>query len=472
MGFRWTDLKVRFPLIGVIARNAKNFENGHPGWMAAEEAVCSVYKRFVSQLPEEKFMQRIEYMRLAGDLGRTPMSAGLSFFLFLLIAAEAMGFSYLLGTWIAFDASANTYEYLMYGIVFVLASVLATVTHKAGEQFYRTRLKRSCFKRYKESGDDTYHSTRKISLANDQFSDADEPENTRCMNRIIDNAHDVGSYGWCWVAFLFVMSIFIGAAVMRINHMEVELNRQSQAITEQSSGNPFAQSRNAPAELVEEQKSVDKKAKSEEISSTQTEGIAAILMLSLIFGVTQIVGFGAGYKHCFAGKETLKEASGKNHTWFWSEKDGAFADTWGYSTYDAYWDAMQPVKDIVNARLKKMQSLLKKNSIKNLMLTKTFDDYLDEQNARSQESRDSNNRPRQSQKKMTEVPAPTISEDTAKLSPVEQAKFDIENLSDLEEQKEYFKKLPADLRDAITPWLKARKDRANAVSEAELNELF
>lgn len=473
MPFRWTDFKVRMPLFGIIARNSKNFESGHSGWMSAEEAVCGVYKSYVSQLPEHKFMQRIEYMRLAGDLGRSPMGSGLMIFMFLLVAAEAMGFSYLLGTWIAADASANTYEYLMYGIVFVLASILATVTHKAGEQYYRTSLKRSCFRRYKESGDDSFHSTRKISLANDQFADEAEPENTRCMNRIIDNAHDVGSYGWCWVAGLFVLAIFIGSSVMRIKHMETELNHQSQAIESQAAGNPFAAANDAPAELVATQKESDQKAKSEERSSTQTEGIAAILILSLIFGVTQIVGFGAGYKYSFAGKETLKNASGKNNVWFWNDQDGAYADTWGYSTYDAYWEAMQPVKDLVNARLKKMQGILKKNSTKNLTLTKTFDDYLDEQAERSRVSRDNNNRKRLAPTPVADAKGATsIPQADAAPSPVERAKADIELITDTEEQKTYFTKLPADVRDAIKPWLKERKEKAQAVSKAELDELF
>lgn len=473
MTFRWTDFKVRLPIVGIISRNSKNFETGHPGWMSAEEAVCGAYKGYVSQLPEDKFMQRIEYMRLAGDLGRSPMGTGLMIFLFLLIAAEAMGFSYLLGTWIAADASANTYEFLMYGIVFVLASVLAWVTHAAGSQYYRTNLKRSCFRRYKESGDDAFHSTRKISLAEDQFADGNEPENTRCMNRIIENAHDIGSYGWCWVAGIFVLCIFVGSAYMRIKHMETEMNHQSQAIETQATGNPFAAAANAPLELVASQKEADKKAQAESRASTEGEGIAAILILSVIFAVTQIVGFGAGYKNCFAGKETLKNASGKNSMWFWNDRDGAYADTWGYSTYDAYWEAMQPVKDLVNSRLKKMQSILKQNSTRNLTLSKTFDDYLDEQAERSRVSRDNNNRKRPAATlAAASAPPPGALQPALALSSTDKAKADIEAINEKADQQAYFAKLPPDVREALKPWLKERKEKAAAVSQAELNELF
>lgn len=469
MSFGWTDLKVQMPLIGLIARNSKNLEVGRNGWMNAEEKLCGVYKRYVSQLPEDKFLQRIEYMKHAGDLGRTPMGIGLKIFLFILVAAEAMGFSYILGTWAASEGSANLYTKLMYGIVFVLASILAIVTHKAGEQFYRTRLIRSCFKRYKEDNDQDF-STRVISLSDDQFADEKDPPHTRTVNRIIENPHDHGSFGWSWVAGIFVALIFIGSATMRVSHMETELNRQTQA-TDATISNPFAPSNALPAEVVSPQQEADKKAKAEERSSTQVEGIAAILVLSVIFVVTQIVGFGAGHKHSFAGKETYKKAAGSNAFWWWSEKDGAYADTWGYSTYDSYWEAMQPIKDIVNTRLKDLQHSLKENSHKNLNLTKSFDDYLDEMFAISKRGRAKKNMPdaqiNQETVQNTE-PAPEESIPSS----VDKAKADIEAISNKLAQQEYYKNLPPEIREELKPWLKQRKDQAAVVPQAELDELF
>ena len=139
MAFTLTDFKVRMPVFGLIARNAKNFQPGRDGWMNAEEKLCTTYKKYVSQMSKEKFLQRIEYMKHSVDLGRSPMGAGMKVFLFLLVAAESMGFSYLLGTYAASEGSSKLYEQLMYAIVFVLASILAMVTHEAGSQFYRTK---------------------------------------------------------------------------------------------------------------------------------------------------------------------------------------------------------------------------------------------------------------------------------------------------------------------------------------------
>jgi molybdopterin-guanine dinucleotide biosynthesis protein A len=481
MAFGWTDFMVRTPAFGLIAKNAKNFHEGREGWMNAEEKLCNTYKKYVSQLPKSKFLQRIEYMKHAGDLGRTPMGMGMKIFLFLLVAAESMGFSYLLGTWAASDGSANLYTQLMYGIVFVLASILAMVTHAAGTQFYRTSLIRSCYARYKEGGNTNFHSTRVISLSDHQFDDKNEPAETRCMNRIIDNPHDMGSYGWSWVAGVFVAAIFVLSGVMRFSHMEAEMTRESQAV-EATKSNPFTASK-MPSELVAPQQASDQKANAEARTNTAMEGGAAIIILGIIFVVTQIVGFGAGHKHCFAGKETYKTAAGSNSFWWWSDKDGAYADTWGYSTHDSYWDAMQPFKDIVNSRLKELQRLLKQNSPRNLNLTKTFDDYLALQARISEDSKTTHSEFGEAAAAapvaapvapaIAVAPAPAPAAAAPDLSPVEQAKHDIAAITDKAEQQAYFGKLTPEVRDALKPWLKERKEKAAAVvSQAELDDLF
>lgn len=466
MAFGLTDFKVRMPVLGLIAKNAKNFHPGRDGWMNAEEKLCTAYKRYVSQLPRDQFLQRIEYMKNAGDLGRTPMGTGLMVFLFLLVAAESMGFSYLLGTWAASEGSATLYTQLMYGIVFVLAFILARVTHEAGSQFYRTSLIRSCYARYKEGGNTNFHSTRVISLSDDQFKDQNDPPETRCLNRIIENPHDMGSYGWSWVAGMFVALIFVLSGVMRFSHMEAEMTRASQ-VAEATASNPFAKS-TLPTELTAPQQAADKKADNEVLKSTTIEGSAAIIILGIIFVVTQIVGFGAGYKHCFAGRETYKKAVGSNSFWWWSDKDGAYADTWGYSTYEAYWEAMQPYKDIVNSRLKDLQQRLNQNSPKNLSLHHTFDDFLDMHAKISARSKHEQNRP----SKLPEDNAPPVPSVPSSISAVERAKLDLDTIADKKQQQEYFVKLPADVREALKPWLKERKEKAEAVSQSELDTLF
>lgn len=486
MGYGWTDFMVRVPVIGLIAQNAKNLQSGREGWMNAEEKLCNVYKKYVSQLPENKFLQRIEYMKYAGDLGRTSMGIGMKIFLFVLVAAESMGFSYLLGTWAASDGSANLYTQLMYGIVFVLASILAMVTHAAGAQFYRTSLLRANYVQYKGQGTNNLEDRVKriIALNDDQLADRNDPIETRCYSRIAKGPDDRGTYFWSWVAGVFVVTIFILSGVMRFSHMEAEMTRESQAL-EVTTNNPFAASK-MPSELVTPQQAADKKANAEARTNTSVEGGAAIVILGVIFVVTQIVGFGAGQQYCFAGQETYKKAKGSNASWFWAEHDGAYADTWGYSTYDSYWEAMQPIKDIVNSRLKNLQQILNHNSPKNLNLTKTFDDYLAFQAQISRASKDLHNLPGTPIAYSSVVAVAPASVVFAPLneaatvvtvrttSPaIEEAKLHIEAITDRAEQQAYFCKLSAEVREALKPWLKARKEQAIvAVSQAELDALF
>lgn len=470
MSFWWTDLKVRMPWLGLIARNANNIEQGSNGWMLAEEKLCGAYKKYVSQLPEDKFLQRIEYMKHAGDLGRAPMSAGQKIFLFLLVAAEGMGFSFLLSKVINGEASANLAEMLTYVITCVLAAVLAWITHAAGEQFYRTSLIRSCHKLYKETNGKQYSST-KIALTDNQDLDKDEPGYTRCLNRIIDKPTERGSYFWTWVLGIVVLLIFVGSSVMRYEHLQSDLISKTQVV-ENSGGNPFASTAALPAAVLAPQQAADKQAANEITNSELIAGGWGIAILGVIFVVTQIVGFGAGYKHCFAGKQTYTKPSGSHSSWWSSERDGAYVDTLGYSTYDSYWEVMQPVKDVVNTRLKDLQHRLKLNSHKNLELHKTFDDYLAEMSARSGAARQ-NHSLRQNQVK--EPVPPQLSQPAATnltLSPVDKAKSDIEGMSDKAQQQAYFAVLDPEVREALKPWLKQRKEQAVAVSQAELDELF
>ncbi len=479
MTFGTTDFMVRMPVFGLIARNAKNFQPGRLDWLNAEEKLCNVYKKYISQLPESKFNQRIEYMKYAGDLGRTPMGIGMKLFLFILVAAESMGFSYLLGTWAASDGTANLYTQLMYGIVFVLASILAMVTHKAGEQYYRTSLLRSNFAHYKGTGSTEDRAKQIIALSDDQFADKGDLMPIRCYSRIAKGPDDRGSYSWSWVAGIFVAIIFILSGVMRFTHMQAEQTRESQAI-DATTSNPFTSSK-LPAELVAPQQAADKKANAEARADNTIEGAAAIVILGVIFVVTQIVGFGAGHKHSFAGQQTYKKAKGSNASWYWSEHEGAYAETWGYSTYDAYWEAMQPIKDIVNSRLKDLQQILHHNSNRNLKLPKTFDDYLafeakvtrSSKNAQNEHDTANTTAPVAAPETRPASVAPSTVAAAPALSPIELAKRDIEAITDKAEQQAYFGKLRPEVRDALKPWLKERKEKAVAVvSQAELDDLF
>lgn len=451
MNFWTTDFFVKMPLFGLVARESrKDVTNGPNGWSTAEDKLCSTYKRFFAQIDEMAFNKRIEYMKHAGDLGRSPMGLGFKIFMFVLVAAEAMGFSYLLGTWVTGEGTAAIYTQLMYGIVFVLASILAILTHGAGDQYYRTSLIRSCFRRYKETNGSSY-SSEIIALNDDQSKDKNEQSFTRTLNRVLENPHDMGSFSKLYVAIGFVLVIFVGSFMMRASHLETELTHQTQA-REASVSNPFATT-GLPDEVTTPQKQADQRANNEATGSTKVEAYAAFVILGVIFLVTQIVGFNAGLKHSFAGKETYKKPDGISGGWLFREMTGAYADTWGFSSYDSYWKSLQPLKDIVNERLKALQHNLKEKSHANYNFTKTFEDYLHEAEQRA-------------------VRRPVVAAEQQ--LPLDKAKANIEAMTDKAQQQAYFAKLDEPTKEALKPWLKARKEAADAKAkqEAELADLF
>lgn len=460
------DFWVTFPFIGTIARLSKVTDKANDGWMSAELKLCAKYKPYISLMPESKFNQRIEYMRNAGDLGRTPMPTKLKVLLFMLVIAEGLGFSYILGTWMAREGSANTHNLLMVAIVFVIGVILVLVTHAAGHQYHRTTLLRSCFKRYKQKNGEEYAS-QTVALNDDQSIDAKEADYTRRLNRVANDHHDVGSYSWSWVAGVFILVIFVLSTVMRISNLESELTRETSQQTQAAESNPFADE--LPEEVMAPQQAADQKAREDLVASTGTEGMAAILMLGFIFVVTQIVGFGAGYKYGFVGKETYKDAAGSNNFWFWSQKDGAYADTGGFSTYDTYWETFQPLVDLVNGRLKDLQQRLKQHAHENLNLYKTFSNFLEEENNKKNITREKFDKSAFIEPVKSAQVADKSSDST---SEIELAKADIAALKDKQAQIEYFKNLSVDVQDALKPWLKQRKEEEEARKKANLDELF
>lgn len=447
------DFWVTFPQIGSIARLAKDRTVGQSGWMRAEESLCAIYKPYVVPLSERTFNERIEYLRKAADLGRSPTPMWVWVLLVVLVIAEGLGFSYLLGSWMAREGSVNTHTLLMFAIVLVLCVILVAITHAAGHQYYRTSLLRSCFNRYKDVGGNEYASCQ-IALKDGQSRDDGEPDYKQIVNRVAKHSHDKGSYAAVVIAIVSIVFIAVVSTYMRMENLKGELSRETVLQPSPSAAsNPFDKLP-LPTDIVAPQQQADAKAAAETADATKNEGMAAFAMLGFIFVITQIVGMGAGYKFGFAGKESRD----------------AHRATWGYATYDDYWAYFQPVCDLVNARLKDLQQKIEASSHTKLALSKTFNDFLTEQNAQSHEMRGKLDAPLRTQ---TLQPAsiPTSGEPN-----LEEARAELSRLTDKGQQRDYFLSLPAHLQTELTPWLKQRKEeavrKAAKARAAELDDLF
>lgn len=342
--FWWMDFRYTMPFFGKIKRLAKDPTRSADGrWMNAERHLCGDYNKYIHFIGEPVFRNHIEFLRRSNDLGRSPTPLWAIVLLGVLVIAEGLGFSYLLGGMIASDGSANVRSLLMYAIVTVICIITVAVTHQAGHQYYRTSLLRACFKRFKESGGHRRFFSEKIALSDDQSKDDKEPDHTQCANRVCENPGDQGSYSILIVAAIFIAAIAIGSTWMRWENLRKDLIEQTVSAQQKADagGNPFAPGGGLalPDEVTNPQKAADQKAKDEAASATKSGSLAGFLMLAFIFIVTQLVGIGVGYKYGFASKQS---------------KD-AYKDTKGFATYDAYLAYYQGYIDLASARLHQLQ---------------------------------------------------------------------------------------------------------------------
>lgn len=368
--FWWMDFWYTLPFIGKIKQLAKDPTRSADGrWMNAERHLCGDYNKYIHFIGEPVFRNHIEFLRRANDLGRSPTPLWAIVLLGILVIAEGLGFSYLLGGMIAADGSANVRSLLMYAIVTVICIVTVWITHAAGHQYFRTSLLRACFKRFKESGGHGRFFSGKVVLSDDQTKDDGEPDHTQCANRVCENPADQGSYGIMIVAAIFIAAIAIGSTWMRWENLRKDMIEQTAATqhAEATGGNPFAAGGRLalPEEVTQPQKVADAKALEEAAAATKSGSLAGFLMLAFIFVVTQFVGISVGFKYGFASKQSKE----------------AYRETRGFQTYDAYLAYYQRYIDLATARLHHLQQQMEEVAHEKLNLEKTFRDFIVE-NAR------------------------------------------------------------------------------------------
>lgn len=439
----WLNFWYSFPGIGKIARLSKDSSRyaKDKSWTNSERTLCNDYKRFIHLSSEEEFNKRIDYLSKANDTGRGPTPGWLFLILGVLIIAEGMGFSYLLGSWMAMEGSENTRVLLMGGIVLVLCMVLGFLTHNAGHQLFRTNLVRRCQKEWRDEGQSGPLRSHNITLKDDQALDDAQPQYTQCINRVGSE----GSYAVVWIAAAAILVIAVASTVMRVKHLEAELGRETvqtaavQAAGSGGDGNPFATSSQLPAEITAPQAAAEAKAKADINSSSTVEGLSAFLMLAFIFVVTQIVGIIAGYKWGFAGKNS---------------KD-AYKSTLGFSTFDDYTRYFSPILATAEAKLSNLQQrLAEQNANVGLGLKNTFENFLLERHVSHVEHKQA-------------AQQASVAPRQPDVAPVDAIVARIERFGDDKEAaKRYLMTLSDAERNAVAPALKARKEARLRAEEA------
>ena len=454
INFWWLNFMYSLPFVGKLARLSRDTtRSSSPGWLRAEETLCGDYRKHIMTTSEQEFRKRLTYMSKAQDLGRSPLPGWMVAILAVLLVAEGLGFSYLLGTWMAREGSANVHTLLMLAIVFVICTIMLFLTHAAGHQLHRTGLIKRCDKEWRDGGQEAPFRTREVKLDDDQGLDEGSPGFTHTVNRV--GTH--GSYVMVAITAVAVISIASVSTWMRVNHLNQEMiERTTVQPGGAADGNPFSSGK-APAELAQPQQEADMKARVEALSNEKGEGLAAFIMLALIFIVTQIVGIYAGFKYGFAGKESA----------------AAFRGTRGFATYDDYMDRFEPMIQVGQAKLQTLQrNLAAMGGNLKLSLHKTFDDYISEAEIR-----------RRGRREATSGFSPSTvsgSHGTSALpaapSTLDEVLQRMAQLGSQDQKKTYLDSLPVQLRGEFIEHRRAQKKReeeeTRKAQDKDLDELL
>ncbi|MEM5387808.1 hypothetical protein VSR68_30045 [Paraburkholderia phymatum] len=468
--------KYTFPVLGKTARLSRHGIHGQGGWTDSERTLCGDYNKFISYLSKAEFSKRNEYLAKADDSGRSPTPLWLMALLTVLVIAEGLGFSYLLGSWMARDGSANTHTLLMAAIVLVLCVIMVFLTHVAGHQLYRSNLVARCRKQWKQDKTQERFSSRKVKLDEDQSVDDRQPDYTQIVNRV-GTSH---SYFMVALTVVVILVIAVTSTWMRWSNLNAEQTRETMGVSQVAdAGNPFATANAVPAELVASQKAADDRARAEESSSTRSEGAAAFITLAVIFVVTQIVGIFGGFAWGFGGRESR----------------AAWKTTKGFTTFEDYDNYYTPLRAIAQSQLENLQKRMAENAdISGKTFTKTFRDYVIEQRTLSDLEPDpvrtrsdtaiteaSRNAPvaRDAQVLASSDVAPpvTASSSIAKepTAPIDAIVAEIEATSDVTRKKELIYRIEEPMRTQVINEIKARKERAEQAKnalESQLDDLF
>jgi hypothetical protein len=251
ISFWWLNFWYSLPFFGKLAQLSKDTtRSSNPGWLCGEETLCGDYRTHITTASEAEFLKRLIYMRKAQDRGRKPLPGWMVGILAILLLTEGLGFSYLLGTWMVREGSANVHTLLL-TIVFVICTILLFLTHAAGHQLYRSGLIRRSDKEWREGGRHGDFRSAEVMLDDDQLMDDRAAPYTQTVNRVGIS----GGYAIVRIALAAIVAITAISTWMRVGHPNSEM-------------------------------------------------IAAFIMLAIIFTVTQIVSICAGFKYGFGGKES------------------------------------------------------------------------------------------------------------------------------------------------------------------------
>jgi len=474
----WHNTWYSFPLIGKIASLSRNTrkDTTYPTWFVSEKKLCQDYKKFLRIQSEHDFNERVTYLTLAGDDGRTTTPLLIWVLASALVIVEALGFSYVLAGYTLPGASENLQEQGALGIAFLISVILVVLTHAAGRELYKSVKIRSARRQWNDSNDghlNNTFSTQPVSLSMPQSIDSKEPHYVRLANRVgTEQANVMGI-----VAIIFVLIVAIGATYVRGQVLEKQL---AQEITGQSNGQGFTIKLNQdglnfssdsgkqfvlPGDSQDANRKVERANQEYQNTIDRQGGWGTFIVLAFVFVFLQIIGVYFGYHWGFAGRHSSE----------------AYRATRGFARYDDVYQKYEEISDVAQAKLADLQEKISyKNSSSGNAWVKsklTFNEFLRvsreeaaktkmeiEQESDALRTRERERHGSRQREDLDDVPLRNP------MNEFESVIAQVHSIEDKDQKKSFIANLDEPLRAKVISYFKNKKEEEIARKEKQQNE--
>ncbi len=369
------NVLMNLPVIGRIARYSRDTSRArrHEGWLRSELILCMDYKRFLRDISEHDYNEKVEYLALAGDNGRRPMPSWVWPVVTAMLLVQAIGFSNLLVGFSIPGIHEHFQPKQAYVIALLISGLLVFLAHSAGHELYRNGSINQARREWEESGRKYDLRSGTVALSKPQNIDADYPEYTRRINRI----------GASSASYKVSISVVIVVAIVAIGSTYVHGQALQKVLTKQTTSQ--IQQTETPAAAIDGlglsadvRQSVSKaSARPAHIntvdaiaSNSRIDGWGNFIVMAFIFAALQALCVYFGFRWGFAGQNSAQA--------FRATGSGKFASYEALLNYNSYICEIAQIKlETLQQRL--MEQLSKQGAANVSLSSNTFLGFIKEQ---------------------------------------------------------------------------------------------
>ena len=301
----------RTPLIGKIARLARDLRLTDDRWFASEVTLCADFDMQLQRRADDPALydKATRYLQKVQEHGRRPMGFWHWLWILVLVVAEAAMFGYVLAGYVTPGGSEALQLQGAFVIGLLTASVLVWMTHKTGKEMHERALirkARTWWHEYKEEPrPNLTEATGHVGLSDDEKDDG-APEYIQLLNRVEHN-HNATPRGGIWIGVtaLLIILFAVGAFYVRSQTQQTLLAEDAQ-LAEQSTSTYSFGTNDLPDEIVSEQEAANNRLEDQIKGWKLKGGNVAFVLLAVLFGCIQWIGISLGRTHSLVGRESQR----------------------------------------------------------------------------------------------------------------------------------------------------------------------